>query len=231
MSSNRLAELLAPTMVVLFDFDGPVCSIFAAQPASGVARELRQLLAGITGQQLGDTEATDDPMQVLRQSVRYGPRIVAEIDEALAVAELDAVRAGAEPTPASARCIRAVVDSGRCAAVVTNNADRAARAYLEQHGLDGLVSAIVGRHPGRPDLMKPDGWPLVHALASFPTHAKNAIFVGDTRSDIQAARATGTYAIGYANKPGKHQQLAGADVVIDDMAELAETLEHLTKKP
>jgi phosphoglycolate phosphatase len=224
MTAGALRKILAGTRVVLFDFDGPICSVFAGLPAPQVARDLQRVVASLTGQRTVETDTTEDPLEVLRQSARYGPSVVAKVDEALTAAETDAAQV-AEPTPSGARCLRAVRRSGHRAAVVTNNSERAARAYLDEHGLTELVDTVIGRHPGRPDLMKPNGWPLLQALAAFPVGAHDAVLVGDTEADIQAARAVGTCAIGYANKPGKRERLAAADVVIEDMAELAEVLE------
>jgi phosphoglycolate phosphatase len=50
--------------------------------------------------------------------------------------------------------------------------------------------------------------------------------VGDSVTDIEAARAAGVRSIGYANKPGKFGQLtaAGADAVVTEMAALAAAL-------
>ena len=41
-----------------------------------------------------------------------------------------------------------------------------------------------------------------------------------TLAAVEAAHAAGVAAIGYANKPGKHERFAAADAVIDSMAEL-----------
>ncbi|WP_432982657.1 HAD family hydrolase [Dactylosporangium sp. CA-233914] len=48
------------------------------------------------------------------------------------------------------------------------------------------------------------------------------LFVGDSISDIEAGRGAGVVTVGFANKGGKRErlQLAGADFVIDRMAEL-----------
>lgn len=225
MIVDVLHELVSRVRVVLIDFDGPLCSVFSEQPAPAVAHELSGTLAALQGKQVLDSEATDDPMEVLRQAVPYGPAVVAQIDEALAVAELSAIQAGAEPTPGSERFLHAIADSGRQAAIVTNNAERAAQAYLTHHGLTEMICTVVGRQPGRPELMKPNGWPLQRALTALSTSSRQSLFIGDTESDILAARAVGAYVIGYANKPGKYTQLAAADVVIDSMATLAIALE------
>jgi hypothetical protein len=58
--------------IVLLDFDGPVCSVFAGYPAPTVARELRQL----TGLGLIDKDG-GDPLRVLLRATHEAPADVA----------------------------------------------------------------------------------------------------------------------------------------------------------
>jgi phosphoglycolate phosphatase len=53
-----------------------------------------------------------------------------------------------------------------------------------------------------------------HALAMAPT---DCTLIGDQTADVRAARAIGAASIGYANKPGKSDDLtaAGADAIIE----------------
>lgn len=46
--------------------------------------------------------------------------------------------------------------------------------------------------------------------------------IGDSLSDIQAAKAAGTMSIGYANKPGKHDRMLALnpDAVVDRLEDL-----------
>jgi phosphoglycolate phosphatase len=55
--------------------------------------------------------------------------------------------------------------------------------------------------------------------------------VGDSTTDVHAARAAGVRAIGYANKPGKRERLAraGADAIVTDMASLVSALPARTR--
>jgi len=51
----------------------------------------------------------------------------------------------------------------------------------------------------------------------------DAVLIGDSVTDIQAARAAGTAAIAYANKPGKDRALRSfdPDALITSMDEIA----------
>ncbi|WP_233564897.1 HAD family hydrolase [Micromonospora musae] len=61
---------------------------------------------------------------------------------------------------------------------------------------------------------------MLAAIRELDAEPAECVLVGDSVSDIEAAHAAGVAAIGYANKPGKRERFAAADVVIDSMAEL-----------
>jgi phosphoglycolate phosphatase-like HAD superfamily hydrolase len=83
-------------------------------------------------------------------------------------------------------------------------------------------SGCVGRAKGEPHLMKPNPFALSHALKVLRTQSQDAVFIGDSVSDVQAGRAAGIPIIGYANKPAKPRLLAAAlaDVIITSMDDL-----------
>ncbi|MEV0644488.1 HAD hydrolase-like protein [Phytomonospora sp. NPDC050363] len=95
--------------------------------------------------------------------------------------------------------------------------------YLTLAGLREDIAAIVGRPYAAPERMKPDPAPIRAALAVLGEHAREAVMAGDSATDVRAARAAGTAAVGYANRPGKARALtdAGAEAVITHMRELA----------
>jgi beta-phosphoglucomutase-like phosphatase (HAD superfamily) len=95
------------------------------------------------------------------------------------------------------------------------------------HGLRLLVDTVVGRAPYRPDAMKPDPHSLLLASSELETPPRYCMLIGDSVTDVQAAKAVGERSIGFANKPGKERALseAAADVVVTAMAALARPLE------
>jgi phosphoglycolate phosphatase-like HAD superfamily hydrolase len=98
-------------------------------------------------------------------------------------------------------------------------------AYLARRKLTSLVNGpIVGRAYAQPELMKPDPHPIRLALDELGVPAEAVLLVGDSTSDVVAARAVGINCVGYANRPGKQDRLAGADVVLDDLQALADAL-------
>lgn len=74
--------------------------------------------------------------------------------------------------------------------------------------------------------MKPDPYSLVLAASRLDLTPAQCTLVGDSVTDIEAARAAGAMSIGYANKPGKAAFLTetGADAVVSEMSAVADAL-------
>ena len=222
--TTDLNALLRRTNAVLFDFDGPVCSVFAGMPAPAIARDLRTYLSERGWPVDIPDDVADDPLEVLRAAVAFGQAAVREADDMLTAAETRAVQV-AEPTVGGEASMRASRVSGRVVGVVSNNSAAAVMAYLAHRRLTDVVDGpIVGRSYARPDLMKPNPHPVRLAVDKLGVPPDAVLLVGDSTTDVVAARAVGVSCVGYANRPGKQQRLAGADVILDDMQVLVEAL-------
>lgn len=226
-TTNRLAGIIEHARVLLVDFDGPICSIFAGYPAPTVAEELRQLVAALGGDVPSERDAEEGPIRVLRLvATTCPPPIVQAVADALRDAELEATET-AEPTRAADDVLRAARASGRRVAVVSNNSEDAVRRYLDRHELGSYVDHVSARHDSmHPRLMKPNDHLIRRALDNLGTAPAAGVLVGDSTDDVAAGRGAGLPVIGYANKPGKHEHLSrtGAVAVIDSMAELANVI-------
>ncbi|WP_426501244.1 HAD family hydrolase [Streptomyces sp. D54] len=226
MPSENLVAILAATSGVLFDFDGPVCDVFAGHPAPGVARDLADMLArmDVTAGELA--LETDDPMEVLRLAPRVSEDAVRRIEEALTSAEVSAVKAAGAPVTGAVDSLRAAHESGRRVAIVSNNSSACVKEFLALHDLDRFVHQVVGRTPNRPDLMKPSPHSLERAAKDLGVRASTCTLIGDSTTDIEAAARARCMAIGFANKPGKEASLvaAGATALITTMLTVAEAL-------
>ncbi len=213
---------LAGTNPVLFDFDGPICSIFAGSPAADVARDLRDLavkLGAMPGEAIGEE---DDPLEILRWASRSGDAsILAAVEDALVTAEIVAADS-AQPAPFARDILRALHAQGRAIGIASNNSGAAINKYLDRHDLAGMVNATVGRQPYSPEAMKPDPNCLQVAMALLNVEPAVCVYIGDSIADIDAAHATGMPVIAYANKPGKFEHFiaAGADAVVRGMNEI-----------
>lgn len=226
-ANPQLTAVLERARAVLFDFDGPICSVFAGLPASTVALQLRQAYAEMHGRAAtAGLLPGSDPLEIVRDAGARGLPGARQLEKLLTGYELEAVRS-AEPTPHAHDVVRAVVASGRRAAAVSNNSAAALHRYITEYGLAEALRPVIGRPADHLARMKPDPYPLKQALAALGIAPASAVLIGDSVSDVQAARAAGTLSIGYANKPGKAEALkqAGANAQIRSMGEVLQALE------
>lgn len=231
MSSEALDEIFRTSTAVLFDFDGPICDVFCGLPAPGVAAELADLVAIHSTSLEFHARRTDDPMEVHRLSQGGGGALLGAVEAALTEAEVRAVRVAGPPVAGAVQALGAAQDSKLRVGIVSNNSAECVNEFLAINGLDTLVDEVVGRPALRPDLMKPAPYPLLRAAAALSVEPQGAVLVGDSLTDIEAARAAGARSIGYANKPRKQSALAiaGADVVVLDMQEVADALASMSR--
>ena len=231
MSSDELARLLADSGCLLLDFDGPVCSIFAAYQAPAIAADLRRILPQDSAADLlSRVSETSDPLEVLRWASANAPAAVCAIEDALRAAELRAA-AGAAPTAYAGEVMAAAKRTHRPVAIVSNNSAPAIHAYLAAHRLDQHVTAVIGRKRYQPELMKPEPYSVLTALGRLGCEPPRALLIGDSLADITAAHAAGVRVIGLANRPGKEDEFtaAGADVIVPDMADIAVVLSEVER--
>jgi HAD superfamily hydrolase (TIGR01509 family) len=224
VSSADLARLIG-TGPLLMDFDGPVCSVFAGYPAPRIAAELVTLLMRLDVEIPMEVRDEPDPMEVLRWAGEHcSPKAVTDVEDALCGAELRAV-AVAAPTPFGHELIINAHARGLRVAIVSNNSAPSIEAYLAAHGLTPLIAPIIGRAYANPARMKPHPGPVLDAVTSLGASQAECTLVGDSLTDIEAARSAGVRVVGYANRPWKVDAFSSADAVITSMGDLAWILE------
>jgi HAD superfamily hydrolase (TIGR01509 family) len=113
-------------------------------------------------------------------------------------------------------------EKDRPVGIISNNSKAAVETYIDAHDIRPLVTEVSARMSFNPMLLKPNPYLLYKALGAVGVKAYRAVFVGDSPTDIVAASAAGITPIGYANKPGKFDELlsAGAPLIVDSLARL-----------
>ncbi|MEU0521489.1 HAD family hydrolase [Streptosporangium sp. NPDC006007] len=217
-----LAEIVQQARVVLLDFDGPVCDVFAGLPASVVAARLKQLLQDEGVELPQDVVSLGDPLKVLRRTGVFAPDLVDKMETVLVGYEVEAVSC-AEITPGTRELLDAYAETGRPVVIVSNNSERAIKTFLDLADLRERVAGVVGRPIGNPAEMKPHPRLVLRACELVDARPEEAVLIGDSDFDMQAAVNAGARSIAYANKPGKETRLvrAGANAVTRSMQELA----------
>lgn len=221
---TNLAGLLRAAEAVLFDFDGPICSVFAGYPAPDVAAEMLKVLGAEVGELPAVIARETDPMEVLRWTGQRHPRLVSLVDDVLCAAESVAVESAA-PTRSAHAAIEAAQRRGQATAVVSNNSGPAIEKYLRSHSLTSFVDFVAGRPYAEPARMKPNPDALIRAMNALGVRPESAVLIGDTVTDVEACLLADVHPIGYAEKAGRRAALkdAGAEVVIDSMGALLTT--------
>ncbi len=223
--TGKLRDLITRAQVVLWDFDGPICRLFARHPAARVADELVDWLAsrGLRGL-VTDTERDSlDPHLVLRAVDRRHPGsdLVTELEERLTKEELRATST-AMPTAFADILIQTWRARGVRMAVTTNNSPRVVRAYLDDRGLTPCFAPHIYGRTQDLHRLKPDPHCLNRALNAMGAAPDAALMIGDSPSDLEAAHLAGVPFLGYARNERKAKLLTGvgAECVVDSLEPL-----------
>lgn len=216
-----------PFDVVAFDLDGTL-----ADTAPDIAAALNHTLAEIGRPSVapGDIHALiggGSDSLLARALALHG-----EADPALGARAVPLYRAryaahvcvATRPYPGVVAALDALAARGVALAICTNKTDRLTHLLLDALGWTGRFAAIVGA-----DTLpwgKPDPRTLGEAIAR--AGGGRAVFVGDSITDAQTARAAALpfVAVSFGYPQGPIEAL-GADAVIDDYAALVGTLERL----
>ncbi len=107
---------------------------------------------------------------------------------------------------------------------VTNKAQQFTIPLLEELGIRDCFEIVISGDtlPRR----KPDPLPLLHAAEFFGVSPRDALMIGDSVSDVRAARAAGfsIVCMSYGYNHGEDIRKAQPDAVIDNMTELPDLL-------
>jgi len=117
--------------------------------------------------------------------------------------------------------------AGYALGCVTNKAEVFTEPLLKDLGVYDDFSLVVSGDTL--EYTKPHPAPLLHAAEFFKVAAENALMVGDSISDVKAARAAGFMiaCVPYGYNHGEDIRDANPDVVIETLAHLKNELEQL----
>lgn len=227
-----LDDILNQARHLLIDFDGPICSLFAGTPTAPIAGRLRKAITQQGVHLPLSIEGTGNWFEIFTFAASVSADLAARIESELTELECSAVPTAA-PTPHVNDVISACRDSARSVAVISNNSEKAVRAYLAAHDLDNQIDLIAARISCDPALLKPSPYLIEQAASKLGTSASACVVVGDSPADVESARSAGALSIGYARTSADLECLtaAGADATIFSMADLALRLRARVTKP
>jgi phosphoglycolate phosphatase len=208
--------------LVVFDVDGTlvdsqhliVAAMMAAYAALGVPPPPPPAVRRIIGLSLIDAVAGLSP--------DGDPSFHADVAQAYKEAH-SALRGRSsheEPLFAGARdTLDALVKEGWLIGIATGKSRRGVLNLIERHGLEGY---FVTLQTADDNPSKPNPTMLRRALAEAGVDAERSVMVGDTSYDMIMGHTVGVRCIGvsWGNHPSEDLLRGGADVVIDDFADL-----------
>ncbi|MBI4614484.1 MAG: HAD family hydrolase [Planctomycetes bacterium] len=223
---------LAPPLV-LFDVD---LTLLTAKGAG--ARSLLAALADLTGVRIAVETvkfegATDyaihgwlcEEAGVLDLTEEFRARLVENYLGRL-VAEVAARPPVAMPGVAGT--LERLLAAGATLGLATGNLERGARIKLDPLGLNRFFSAggFGDRHADRTDVVLA-AIEACSARHGVPFAPSGTVVVGDTPRDIDAGRRAGARTVGVATGNHTRAALAGADLVLTDLAEATRLAEFI----
>jgi phosphoglycolate phosphatase len=115
--------------------------------------------------------------------------------------------------------------------VVTNKARYAAAALLVHLGLSAWIDVVVGGDTA--EHRKPHPQPLLHACEELLVPPAEALMVGDSATDVQAARAAGMriVCVPYGYNEGADPRTLPCDAFVDSLAQLPALLAGAIARP
>ncbi len=109
---------------------------------------------------------------------------------------------------------------------VTNKAERFTKPLLQDLGIYDAFGIVISGDTL--PVKKPDPRPLLHAAEHFSVRADQSLMLGDSKSDVTAARAAGFQIVcmSYGYNHGEDIRIYEPDLVIDSMVELRTHLDY-----
>ncbi|WP_367043410.1 HAD family hydrolase [Streptomyces sp. Je 1-332] len=227
--TKKLRELIERARFVLFDFDGPICRLFAGHSAERIASEQVRWLEGrgLHGLLTAEEREQPDPHAVLRAVDRRhsGSDLVTELEERLTHQELTAV-ASAWPTQYADPLIMTWHAMGSRLAVTTNNSPRAVSRYLESRQLGHCFAPHIYGRTQDLHLLKPNPHCLNRALSAMGAEPSSALMIGDAATDCEAALRARVAFLGFARdeRQAKLLKESGAECVVSSLQPLLKVL-------
>ncbi|MEI6485766.1 MAG: phosphoglycolate phosphatase [Sphingomonadales bacterium] len=136
------------------------------------------------------------------------------------------IAVGSRPFSGVEAALDALSAAGCTLAICTNKPTHLAHALVDALGWQGRFAAVIGQTSV--PAPKPDAGHVFATLAAAGGEAATAAFVGDSATDVNAARNAGlpvvAVSFGYTDTPARQ---LGADVVIDHYDELLPALRGL----
>ncbi len=238
VQSKPPAWLTAPVRAVLFDLDGTLLDTAADITQALNLALTEQQSAPLELERVRELIGRGAPVLIQRVVARLSPRPW-PVDPVLLLQRFyfhyDRLHEGQEfqarAYPGVEEGLAQLHARGLRLGVVTNKARYAAAALLVHLGLSPWIDVVVGGDTA--EHRKPHPQPLLHACEELQVSAAEALMVGDSATDLLAARAAGMriVCVPYGYNEGADPRALACDAFIDSVAELPVLLAGAIARP
>ncbi|MDT3679510.1 MAG: phosphoglycolate phosphatase [Burkholderiaceae bacterium] len=231
-ASDRAERASFRARAVLLDLDGTLLDT-VADLAAAVDAMLVELGRTPIGESVVRNYVGKGARVLVRRALAGsldGPCDEKVVDAAMPVFERHYARengASARLYPNAVEGLDAMRAKGLALACVTNKPQPFTDALLSRTGLAPYFTAIVGADARL--ARKPDPASLLHACERLGIAPLQAVAIGDSMNDVQAARAAGipVIVVPYGYNEGRPASALDADAHVDDLQEAAARIEML----
>ena len=223
--------LPARPALVTFDLDGTLVDT-APDLADAVDETMRSLGLPARGEDKVRCWIGNGAARLMRRAITDGGE-GDELDDALVDRALQAFlyryrqqfTGRSRLYPGAIEVLEALHARGTALACITNKPFAFVEPLFAAMGLSGQFGLTLGGEslPRK----KPDPLPFTHTLAHFGVEAAETLHVGDSQSDVRAAKAAGVFvvAVTYGYNHGRDIRETSPDALIDDLRELLPLLQ------
>lgn len=201
------ADLLDQTDALLLDFDGPLAALMPPPINARAADAAREAVSGVPLPP--EIANTTDHLAVLRYVHKHHAEFTIAVESACTSAEVEAARRCA-PSVHAENLFALIRRRGLPTAIVSNNSEQAVRTFLDRYGWASHVAAFSCRTPEDAARLKPSPFLIKRALDALDLAPSDALFIGDTLSDVQAATEAGVRILALAKHDQRGSELADA---------------------
>lgn len=201
-------ELLDETNVFLLDFDGPLAKLMPPPLNLQAAIAVKSSVGNHLPSQMLNAI---DHLAILK-SLTGNAAILARAEQAATAIEVECAQT-CELSDWLLNLSDYLIRRNVPCAVVSNNSLHAVKSFLGRPDVPLKPTVISARTPTNVNHLKPDPFLLTKALAALTARPEKTTLIGDSPTDIQAARACGVRALGYLTAGKPNSYLDGADAV------------------
>ncbi len=217
-----LDDILLSTQHLLLSFDGTVCDLSSALQDISACDHLRNAITKRGFPLSADVIGTTDPLEVLSYAADADRDTVIHLESELTQLETRAA-ADAALTPHVHDVVNACRESGRSVTIISQNAIRAVKLYLNAHELARIAGNIVARKVADISKVRPTTQLVERAASDLSATPSSCALVCTTAETIEAAHISSAYSVAYARTSNDYDRLAsaGAGAIITSLAHLA----------